>query len=431
VARQVHRLPLAAKLYIWIISLSGALLLGHLLPRGVTPDFDYLTLILFTLVILVSSLVPVLLPWGANVTISTAINFATVVIFGVGWACWTAAIAEIAAEAMLKKPWYKAVFNAVGAAIWTGLAGLAYQQIAGTRPFNLESIDVALALIAYVAINFVINTLLISIVIGLSEKLRFWQIWQANFRGVLMQYATMIPIGVLIATAYTYSSKWGVLLLAAPLVVIYLSLRNSQDLFQQTMHTIETLADVVDKRDPYTFEHSREVSVYTEKIARRMKLSLQDTMTLTLAARVHDLGKIAIPDNILLKPGKLEPEEREVMQSHSSIGADMVAQLSLYRRGRELILYHHERVDGKGYPMGLQGDQIPLGARIMAVADSFQAMTSDRPYRKALPLSTAIAELERGKGTQFDEKVTNVFLEILKEEEAKQQADQTLNPQTA
>lgn len=451
--RQVGRLPLASKLYIWAISLCGALLLGLVFPRVPDSNFDYMTLILFTLIILVSSLVPVLLPWGANVTISTAINFATVVIFGVGWACWTAAIAEITAETILKKPWYKSIFNAFGAVLWTGLAGITYQVIAArpqfgsgsfftnlqitsasfaTKPqFNLESFDIAAALIAYVVINFAINTLLISIVIGLTEKLRFWQIWQANFYGVLMQYATMIPIGVLIATAYTYSSKWGVLLLAAPLVVIYLSLRNSQDLYKQTMRTIETLADVVDKRDPYTFEHSHEVSHYTEKIARRMRLNLQDMTTLMLAARVHDLGKIAIPDNILLKPGKLEPQEREVMQSHAAIGADMVAQLSLYRRGRELILYHHERVDGKGYPTGIKGDHIPLGARIMAVADSFQAMTSDRPYRKALPLSTAIAELERGRGTQFDEKVTDVFLAILREEEAKQQANLELTQQPA
>ena len=125
---------------------------------------------------------------------------------------------------------------------------------------------------------------------------------------------------------------------------------------------------------------------------------------------MHDLGKIAIPDHILLKPGRLDPDERSVMESHSTIGSDLVSNLSLYKAGREYILYHHERYDGRGYPHGLAGEDTPLGARILAVADSYQAMTSDRPYRKALPVDVAVAELQRCRGSQFDPQVVDAFI---------------------
>ncbi len=239
--------------------------------------------------------------------------------------------------------------------------------------------------------------------------------WQANFKGISLQFATVFPIGVLIVTAYV-QSPWGVLVVALPLVMVYYSFRASQELRQQTVNTIEYLADIVDKRDQYTFEHSKLVADYAQRIALHLGLPFDQVNAIVLAARVHDLGKIAIPDRILLKPGPLDPDERRIMQEHSALGAEMVGRLTLYKAGRDFILHHHERLDGKGYPAGLRGAAIPLGARILAVADSFQAMTSDRPYRKAMPIATAIAELEAGRGSQFDTAIVDAFLAVLKEE---------------
>lgn len=409
-------LPLSARVYIWVVSLCGAALLGYVFPRNIDDLSTVGMVCVFVVIILLADLYPVWLPWGAVVTVAAALEFAMVVLFGLGWACWAAALAEGAAEIILKKPWYKVTFNAMGSAIWTGLAGFAYLAISDGNPFPLHSVNNIMAVVAYATVNFAANTLLICLVIGFSQRIGPWQVWQANFRGISLQFATVFPIGVLVVTAYLQSPPWGVLLLALPLILVYYSFRTSQEMRRQTISTIEYLADIVDKRDPYTFEHSRMVSDYAEKIAIKLNLSLDQVTSIVLAARVHDLGKLAIPDSILLKRGPLDPAERQAMQEHSALGAQMVSQLTLYKSGRDLILYHHERFDGKGYPRGIKGSEIPLGARILAVADSFQAMTSDRPYRQAMPMSKAISELEANRGTQFDPVVVDAFLAVLRQE---------------
>jgi len=132
-----------------------------------------------------------------------------------------------------------------------------------------------------------------------------------------------------------------------------------------------------------------------------------------LAARVHDLGKIAVPDAVLHKEGRLTDQEFELMKKHPQDGADILAKFPEYRRGRELVLAHHERIDGRGYPRGLAGAAIPLGARIIAVADAWDAMTSNRPYRTALDQDVALAELMRGRGRQWDAKVVDAFAATL------------------
>jgi HD-GYP domain-containing protein (c-di-GMP phosphodiesterase class II) len=144
-------------------------------------------------------------------------------------------------------------------------------------------------------------------------------------------------------------------------------------------------------------------------------LSPRDYETLVTAAKVHDLGKISVPDAILLKDGPLTPEERQIINNHSSCGYEVLSNLRFYKAGARIVSCHHERYDGKGYPEGLKGEEIPLGARIMAVADSYDAMTSDRPYRKALDMEIAIQELIKHSGTQFDPQIVRVFIETLRE----------------
>jgi putative nucleotidyltransferase with HDIG domain len=173
------------------------------------------------------------------------------------------------------------------------------------------------------------------------------------------------------------------------------------------------MADVVDRRDPYTFEHSQSVADHAVRTARRLRLPDKEVELIRLAARVHDLGKIAIPDEVLHKQGRLTEAEFELMKKHPQTGAEILAKFPEYKRGRELVLAHHERMDGLGYPRGLAGAAIALGARIIAVADSWDAMTSDRPYRKALASDVALGELLRGRGTQWDADVVDAFAETL------------------
>jgi len=183
---------------------------------------------------------------------------------------------------------------------------------------------------------------------------------------------------------------------------------------QQLFDTIKVLALALDARDHYTHGHSQEVTEYSVVIAQEMNLSKEEITIIRDAGLLHDIGKIGIPDAVLLKPGRLTEEEYAHIKKHPEIGRKILSQVSSLAEIIPLIYHHHERYDGSGYPEGLSGEMIPLGARILAVSDAYQAMTSDRPYRKALPMQVAIDELERFKGKQFDPTIVETFLRILK-----------------
>jgi putative nucleotidyltransferase with HDIG domain len=181
------------------------------------------------------------------------------------------------------------------------------------------------------------------------------------------------------------------------------------------LKTIAALAQAIDARDPYTKFHSENVTKYSMAMAKEMNFNHQEQEILKRAALLHDVGKIGIRDNVLLKESKLTPEEFEIMKTHPVKGEEILKSLSFLRDVSTLMRHHHERYDGTGYPDKIKGHEIELGARIMAVADTFDAMTTDRPYRKALSLNDAIVELERFKNMQFDPDVVDCFVKILKE----------------
>jgi putative nucleotidyltransferase with HDIG domain len=180
--------------------------------------------------------------------------------------------------------------------------------------------------------------------------------------------------------------------------------------------TLEALLAALDTRDTETEGHSERVAAYTMLIARQLNLSEAELQHIEHGALLHDIGKIGVPDHILYKPGPLTPEEWEVMKQHPVIGYKMCMKIEMLRPAAPIVLHHHERWDGRGYPYGLNGAEIPLGARIFAIADTLDAMTSDRPYRKALSFAQAREEIERCAGSQFDPELVRVFLELPEEQ---------------
>ena len=174
--------------------------------------------------------------------------------------------------------------------------------------------------------------------------------------------------------------------------------------------TLQALGAALDLRDNETAGHSRRVTRYCLEMARRMDYEDAALKSLERGSYLHDIGKIGIPDSVLLKPGALDANERKIMESHVGIGYKLVNHISFLSDSAELVLCHQERFDGTGYPRGLKGTEIPLGARIFSVADTLDAMTSDRPYRSAVPFAEARAEIVRGSGTQFDPDVVAAFL---------------------
>ncbi len=178
------------------------------------------------------------------------------------------------------------------------------------------------------------------------------------------------------------------------------------------MDTIHSLSVVIDAKDPYTRGHSARVAEFAVALARIMKWPEDRVELFQYIAMIHDVGKVAIPESILKKPGKLTASEFEEMEQHTLIGSDVIKNVKFFQDGTDIIRHHHERWDGTGYPSGLRGENIPPGSRILAVADSFDAMISDRPYRKALPPLTALQEIRSGSGSQFDPRVVKAFEEL-------------------
>jgi putative nucleotidyltransferase with HDIG domain len=193
--------------------------------------------------------------------------------------------------------------------------------------------------------------------------------------------------------------------------------------------TLEVLGDALDLKDAETENHSRRVTAFTIAIARAMGLSSEQIRVIGRGAFLHDIGKMAIPDKILHKPGRLDPDEILIMREHCYRGYKMLSRIPFLAEAAEIVYAHQEKYDGTGYPRGLKGEEIPLGARIFSVADTLDAITSDRAYRKAQPISAAREEIQRCSGTQFDPQVVNIFLEMKENlwEDLRKSIDQQLH----
>jgi len=199
-----------------------------------------------------------------------------------------------------------------------------------------------------------------------------------------------------------------------------LVVRARTDMLRQAMEelehsydiTLEALGDALDLKDSETEGHSKRVTAYTIALARAMGINPSQIKVIARGAFLHDIGKMAIPDDILRKPGKLSPEEQGVMREHSARGYHMLRKIPFLSEAAEIVFTHQEHFDGSGYPSGLRGNEIPIGARIFALADTLDAITSDRPYRKAQSFDAAREEILRCSGTQFDPTVVEVFLKV-------------------
>jgi putative nucleotidyltransferase with HDIG domain len=185
-----------------------------------------------------------------------------------------------------------------------------------------------------------------------------------------------------------------------------------QDLERSYDITLEAMGDALDLRDAETEGHSKRVTGYAIALAREMGLNAEELKVIARGAFLHDIGKISTPDEVLLKPGKLDARETEIMREHCERGYEMVKKIPFLREASEIVYSHQESFDGSGYPRGLMGEEIPLGARIFAIADTLDAITSDRPYRKGRTFEEARAEIERCAGNQFDPKIVEVFLRV-------------------
>src|SRR5438034_2982351 len=274
----------------------------------------------------------------------------------------------------------------------------------------------ALVLIAASIVMYATNVFLVAVAAALATSRNPAALVLNGQELVYAQLASLYLVGALAAFG-AVRWPWIPVFSIIPGVLLYHSLKQRIALREDGMRAMERMADEVDRRDPYTFQHSQRVAIYSHAIARKLRFTAAEIDVVELAAKVHDIGKIRIPDSILLKPAKLSSDERRVMETHSRLGSDILKQFSEYAKVLDLVLAHHERYDGLGYPNGTVGKRLLLRAQVIPVADSLDAMTTARAYRGAKSWDTAMDELRRGAGTQWNRHVVEAALAVPGQEE--------------
>ena len=407
----------AVRLYLLGIAAPAAAVLVLMLGLPQAPSDPVLAAILAGIGVLAANF-PVMIRKNYKVDATPAVDLALVVLFPAATAVALVGLARFLGDGVLclrrnpntgkrrRRP-IDLLFNTSQMILTAAAAAIIYRGVLTTGGLA-DGAGAFVAAIAAAAAMYVTTTTLVVIAVAMMSRRSPVQVWLEAAAVDWKLTAAMYVSGYLLALV-SAAHPWLALVMLAPLAGLQLAMKRAVQMRDQTIAAVESMADVVDSRDPYTGRHSRSVAEHSVRIARQMHLHESEVELIRLAARVHDLGKIAVPDEVLNKQGRLTEEEFAIMKRHPVTGAEILSKFPEYRRGRELVLAHHERVDGRGYPRGLVRDQIPLGARVIAVADSWDAMTSDRPYRHAMDQYVAMAELLRGRGIQWDTVVVDAF----------------------
>ncbi len=424
------RLSFGARVYITIIVATGSLAVAtSVYDLAVSPPSPQ-WLILAGLAFLTGSFSIKLPSINARISVSEAFVFAAVLLFGP-----SAATIITTLDAIILSSWassrrhskVRAAFNicAAATAIWVA-AHLFRILLPQTPSFpRLEEILFPVAVLS--ASYFAINSFFIAVAVSYEKSSSPIEIWKQNFAWVGLNYVGGACVAMLLVT-YRQSIDLIALSVILPILAItYLTFRTSNgrladanrhvaqvnDLY---LSTIETLAMAVDAKDQITHGHIRRVQVYAVELAKRLGVTEASQLkAIEAAALLHDMGKLAIPEHILNKPGKLTPAEFETMKRHADIGADLLSSIRFPYPVVPIVRHHHEQWNGQGYPSGISGTDIPLGARILAVVDCFDALNSDRPYRPRLSVPEAFAILRERRGTMYDPLVVDQFLDAYHE----------------
>ena len=310
-----------------------------------------------------------------------------------------------------KVPLYNRFFNAAAALLSTGAAAVAFGVVAR----DVDVVEEPLAMLVAAVLAYLVRTEIVDVAAALQLHRSPLASWWLDHQRDIIQVAALYALGALAATV-AQGEPYMFVLFVAPVALILVSFRETLQLRSTTREAIVHLADLIDARDAYTFGHSLRVAQYAEQLARRMGMGPAQVELVREAARLHDVGKIATEDRILQKPGPLSDAEMAEMRKHCDAGYQFLKRLPEFWEGAELVRLHHERYDAAGYPRGIGGADLPWEASIIAVADAWDAMTSDRPYRRALSRGQALEELLRFRGTQWDPLVVDAFLGMLEDE---------------
>jgi len=396
----------------WAFVLGGYALLVYLIQSRPTAPLPWFSLLMFFAFL-----------WGADTRLgesqasggrvmsSKCIVLSVIALFGAAPAALMEAVSALLRGLVLRgsSP-RKAIFNSAMLSTAAGVAGLVYERLPWSDSFADPRFFVPLS--AAMLAHSVVNQLMLGVIISLDARIPFERVYRRSYKWARLRGLLDLPFAAMVVLLYLQAGAWTLLLFLFPVLALYQSDRLYQRNKEAHINSIAALTTALEADEPYTHGHSYRVAKYAVRIGKSLGMSESELETLEYGGLLHDIGKIAITNEIICKPGRLTDSEFEVIKTHPTIGADIVEQIKFLSDATELVRHHHERPDGRGYPLGLTQPDISLGCAILNVCDAFDAMTSDRPYRQALSVEQAMEELVRYKGTQFDDRVVEAMLRL-------------------
>ncbi len=416
----MKKIPAKLRNYIISLTILAIVVLAFLIYFFKISDISIV--LLFGVLGAVAETFLILLPNIGAVSVSFAISLAAIILVGPLGAAVVDMMSIIfrmpyiegrGRVHIFKSPIYKTVFNISQNIINAGISGSVYyiSNLYIQSSSVINPVSVILAIVAYLTLNTTFMAKLMSIVS--NEK--FILTWKKNIQGTVINSMAVSCLGVIVAASYNSYGAGGVILFFIPLLLARYSFKLYIDMRNNYMDTVKALINAIEAKDPYTSGHAARVRNYAVNIAKSLQLSEKKIERIRTAALLHDIGKIGIDDNILKKCGKLTDKEYAAIKNHPTIGAEIIKDVGFLKDSMDIVKHHHERYDGKGYPDGLKGDEIPIEASILMLADSFDAMTTDRPYRKAMSIEEAIHEIIINSGTQFNPEIVEKSVSILRD----------------
>src|SRR3979411_136370 len=363
------RVTVGLALVVWVLL--------PLRPEQLTPSWSWFGPALFMVCKLLADLFPIKLR-DLAFTVGGAVPVAAAIVFPEPIPVLVAILPSVTADLVRHKTWDRAAVNAASDATTVFVAQFVYFAL-DRHAIALDSPQDVAAVAAVVGAYYFFSTVPPALMVSLLQRQPVLHVLRANMYSAYMDLVGLLLFGVLTAYIWVYSPRLTIILVSLG-VIIYKVFELAGRLNVETVQALQTIVDVVDQRDRYTYNHSLLVAEYSRLVAERLVTDPQKVETIVRAAYLHDIGKIGIADGELNKPGPLSENEYEQMKKHPAIGARILASYSQFSEGAGIVLAHQERYDGSGYPNGLRGDEIPIGARIIAVVDAYVAMTTNRPY---------------------------------------------------
>ncbi len=416
------KLSIKIKTYIAMICIIAALVLIYLLNIHSIPSIN--VLVFWSILAIIAESLLIELPSGAGISVGFAIGLASLITGGpllASIVTATSFIFRIVKTSdnkfihLFNVPFYKTIFNVAQSIIVAGISGMIYKYIYNYSSPEKQGISF-IAIFSTLVVYMFLNTLIVSRLFSFILNKSFFKMWMNYLKIMFPSSLAVAALGIIIALSYLGYGFGAVLLFFGPLLLARYSFKMYLDLRHVYMESIQVLTKTIEAKDSYTQGHTLRVQEYALKLAKAIDLTEKQIENVKTAALLHDIGKIGIDDNILKKPDKLTEDEYKLIQKHPLIGVEILKDVDFLKDVINIIKYHHERYDGKGYPEGIMGEDIPIEALILSIADVFDAMTSDRPYRNALPIEIALSEIENSAGKQLHPKLSKVFVQLIRNE---------------